>query len=430
MAGRLATRRIITVAGIYGAAVVGFLGTVVAARSLGPHGFGLLSIVLAAQGFFQLFLDLSVGEAVVKYGYRYQTAEDWGRFRRLLGVAVRVRIAGAVLGGLGILALVPFARGLFGAEGLGVPLAIAALLPLTGFPVALASSVVVLRGRYELHGIVTLVAMLGRLAAMAIGSQISVTATVVALVIAQAASSAVVAGIAWSAYRRFPRAAAVPLGEDAAPLRRFVTLSTIGTTLESLRSVFPPLLLGIVATPVQVAFFRAAQAPQAGFSVLSAPVRIILLTEHTREVEEGRYDRVASSLRRYVAGATALMLVVVPPALWLMPHLVRFVYGADYEPATSAARLILLAAAIQVVYGWTKSFPVSIGRPKLRVAAQAAEIAVLVPALVVLGSIWAATGAGAAVVAGIVAFALTWTVFAVRLRREWRERVATGAVAP
>lgn len=424
MAARPATRRALTAAGIYGAAVTGFLGTVIAARSLGPLGFGLLSIVLAAQGFFQLFLEVSVGEAIVKYGYRYQTTGQWGRLRRLLAVGLQVRVAGALIGGVGILALIPLAGALFGADDLEVPLALAALMPLASFPLAIASALVVLRGLYELHGVLSLVTMLGRLAAMAVGSQIGVTETVALLVGAQLVSSVVVALIGWAAYRRFPSAEPAPLAEDAQPVRRFVWLSTIGTTLESLRSVFPPLLLGMVSNPVQVAFFRAAQAPQYGFSVLSAPVRIILLTEHTREIEEGRHERVASSLRRYVAGATLLMLVLVPPAYWLMPDLVRLVYGDAYSGASDAARLILLAAAIQVVYGWTKSFPVSIGRPRLRVAAQSVEIVALVPAILVLGAIWEATGTGAAVVIGTAVFALAWTVFAVRLRREWRARLA------
>ncbi len=427
MVSRLAWRRLVTAAGIYGAAVLGFLGTVIAARSLGPHGFGLLAIVLAAQGFFQLFLDFSVGDAVIKYGVRYVTAGEWGKLRRLLGLALRVQVLGALAGGVAILALAPASQTVFGQSGLALPLAVSALVPLAAFPTGVSNAIMILRGRYEYHGLLTMITMTGRLTAMAVGSQISVLATVVGLLIAQIASGLLIATIGWLGYRRFPTVErAEPLGADARPLRRFVLSSTIGTTLESFRSVFPPLLLGMVTTPVQVAYFRAAQAPQFGFSVLSAPARIILLTEQTRDIERGEYGRVSSTLRRYMIGSAALMLVVVPPAFWLMPTLVKLVFGADYSGAGSAARLILLAAAVQVVYGWTKPFPISIGRPNLRILAQLCEIAVLVPALVVLGMAWEATGAGGAVLAGVAAFALAWTVLAVRLRREWQNRPASG----
>jgi O-antigen/teichoic acid export membrane protein len=96
---------------------------------------------------------------------------------------------------------------------------------------------------------------------------------------------------------------------------------------------------------------------------------------------------------------------------------VRAVYGAKYEGAVDATRLILAAAAVQVVWGWTKSFPVSIGRPALRILTQGIEVAVLVPVLLVLGWQWGATGAAAAIVVASAVFAAVWTVLLVRLRK-------------
>lgn len=423
MVSRLAWRRLVTAAGIYGAAVFGFLGTVVAARSLGPHDFGLLAIVLAAAGFFLLLLDFTTGDAVVKYGVRYATQEDWGRLRRLLSVVARVQSAGAVLGAAGIAALAPLSGSVFGAGSLTTPFLVAALLPLVGMPQGISNAVMLVRGRYEFHGILLSVAMIARFAAMAVGAQYGVTETVVGLVLGQALAASINVAIAWRAYSAYPRAAARPLAEDAPAIRRFVVLSTIGTGLDALRNLFPSLLLGIVTTPSQVAFFRAAQAPQAGFAVLSAPVRVILLTEQTHDVERGNLRRVTRMLRRYVTGAAALMLLIVPPLLWLMPDLVRIVYGGAFEQATDPARLILLAAALQVVLGWTKPLPISIGRPTLRIVAGSCEIAALVPCLLVFGALWDATGAAAAVLAGVGAFTLAWLVLLVRLRR-------TGLAAP
>ena len=87
-------------------------------------------------------------------------------------------------------------------------------------------------------------------------------------------------------------------------------------------------------------------------------------------------------LKRYVAATGALMLVAVPILWILMPFLIGVAYGPTFRAhATDAARLVLLAAALQLVWGWTKSFPVSIGRPGLRVIVQSIEIAVFVPLL-------------------------------------------------
>jgi O-antigen/teichoic acid export membrane protein len=125
---------------------------------------------------------------------------------------------------------------------------------------------------------------------------------------------------------------------------------------------------------------------------------------------------------------TAAISIVMLPLLWLlMPALVRLVYGDAFDGAVDATRLMTLAAALQVVFGWTKSFPVSIGRPGLRILAHAVELAVLVPLLLLLGARWGATGAAAAGVAATAAFALVWTALLVRLRRE---PGLVGAVEP
>ena len=60
----------------------------------------------------------------------------------------------------------------------------------------------------------------------------------------------------------------------------------------------------------------------------------------------------------------AITAVALPPLLLLMGTLIELVFGAKYLGATDAARLVLVAASIQLVLGWTKSFPVSIGRPE------------------------------------------------------------------
>jgi O-antigen/teichoic acid export membrane protein len=125
---------------------------------------------------------------------------------------------------------------------------------------------------------------------------------------------------------------------------------------------------------------------------------------------------VFAGLRRYVIGATALMAVTLAPLELAMPWLIRVFLKAPYLPATTAARLVLGAAAIQLILGWTKSFPVTIGRPGLRIVAHGVETAVLLPLIVVFGKLWGVTGAGAAVLASSVAFALVWAVLVAWMR--------------
>jgi O-antigen/teichoic acid export membrane protein len=416
MRSRVLWRRAATAAAVYAATVLGVLGTVVAARSLGPEGFGFLALALAATSFFQLLLDSTVEEAVVKYGYRYATAGDWGRLRRLFRIGITVKWAGGAAAALAVALLSPFANRIFDADSLTAPVLVAALIPLVQAPEGMAGAVLIVRGRYDLRSAFMTLSMALRLIGLGIGAQFGVTEAVIGYVLAQAATSAAIGVAGAVAARRYPRVAPVPLGEDARGVRGFVVRSAIGTGLVSMRGTIAPLALGVVSPATQVAYFRAGHAPLTGFAALSGPVRLIMLTEQTRDAEAGRPDLVWRSLARYSVGALAFCAVVVPLGWWLMPTLVPLVFGDDYKPAVTAARILLLAAGIQLLLGWTKSFPVSIGRPELRIVAHGIEVALLLPLVVVLGSRWDAAGAAGAYLAATAAFGLAWAALVSRLR--------------
>jgi O-antigen/teichoic acid export membrane protein len=419
-------RRFAAAGGVYTSAVLGFAGSVVAVRELGIYAFGLLSLVLAATGFFQLLADLTVEEALVKFGFRYSAREDWGRFRRVFRVGLWLKLFGGAIGAAGIAVLAPLS-GLIWAHGLLVPMLLAALLPLAQAPEGVASAILIVRRRYDMRAAFLAVSMALRLGALAIGGLFGVTETVIALVIAQVLATAAIGVAATLVLRRFPRREPEPLGDDRRPFRSFVIRSSLGSLLSPMRGLLGALLLGAVTGPQQVAYFRVGQVPESAFASLTAPVRLILLTEQTDDVERGRGDRIYRTLRRYSLGAGALMLLLLPPFALLMPTLVRLFYGQHASPAANAARLFLVVAAIQVVWGWSKSFPVSIGRPELRLLAQGSEIVVLVPALLALGAAYGASGAAGAFVIAACVFAAVWTAIVHRLRRE--RRAARAAVA-
>ncbi len=178
------------------------------------------------------------------------------------------------------------------------------------------------------------------------------------------------------------------------------------------------MLLGVVAGPTQVGLFRIAQSPQTGLAAASSPARLVLLTEQTRDWEGGQHISVLDGIRKYTLGAAALMIVAVPVFFFAMPWLVEVVFGAEYAGAVDAARIILLAAAIQFAIGWTKSLPVTIGRPRLRIVTHGLETIAVIPLVVVLGAQWGATGAAVAVLVSTIVFAGAWAIALARLRSD------------
>jgi O-antigen/teichoic acid export membrane protein len=410
-------RRAATAFGVYGAALLGFLATVVAARELSKEDFARFALVFGMTTLLQTFVDLTIDEVVIKYGNRYVAQEDWGRFHRLFRVGMLVKLVGGVAGTLAVVAAAFLAPFLWKTGGLQGALLIASLVPLIQQPEGMAGAVLTLRNRYDLRAWALLWSMALRLAAVWLGAPHGVVPVFVAIVAAQAVATASVSFVAWLGYRRFPRHAPEPLGADRPAIRSFAVQSTIASGLTSMRTSLPTVLLGIVTRAPQVANFRAAQAPQTAFQTLSGPARLVLLSEQTRDVERGRLDRAHALLRRYIGTATLIACIATPPLWIFMPTFIRWIYHAKYLPATDAFRVMLLVAVVQFVFGWTKTFPVSIGRPGMRTIGQALEVAVLVPGVLVLGALYGATGAAGGMLAGSLVLAAFWTLGLLRLPR-------------
>jgi O-antigen/teichoic acid export membrane protein len=144
------------------------------------------------------------------------------------------------------------------------------------------------------------------------------------------------------------------------------------------------------------------------------------MTEQTRDWEKGERLRILAGIRRYTRWAGLLMLAAVPAFFVAMPWLVELVFGSDYDDAVTAARIVLLAAAIHFAIGWTKTLPVTIGRPRLRIVTHGLEALVAIPLVALLGAEWGATGAAVAVLAATLVFAAAWLVVILRLDEEVR----------
>jgi O-antigen/teichoic acid export membrane protein len=411
---RLLVRRTATAVGIYSSVVLGVLSSVVATREFDSiHTWGDYSTVIIATGFFQAFFDLTVEESLVKYGFRYVTREDWGRLRRLFSTTFRFKLVGSLLGGIGMLVFAAVAP-----SRLTVALIVAAAIPLAQSMEGLAACTFFLHGRYDIRAGFLVWSMTLRLAGLAIGAHYGLVPAVAGVLVAQLVATASIGVTGWIAFHRFPHATVEPLGGERREIVSFVTQSSIATGVVSVRSYLAPLLLGAVTSTTQVGLFKIAQAPQQGFLALSAPARMVLLTEQTRDWEAGRQSRVLLGVRRYTLLAAILMVVAVPPLYVLMPQIVHLVYGPTYSGAVTAAQVFLLAAAVLFLVGWTKSFPVAVGRPHLRITTHGLESLVMLPLVVVLGREYGATGAAVAVLVSAVVFAAVWGVIFLRTHAE------------
>jgi O-antigen/teichoic acid export membrane protein len=403
-----ARRRSTTAVGVYAATILGVGTTVAASRILGD-GFAAFAVVFSIVGFFQMLLDLTVDEALIKYGFRYVTAEDWGRLRRLFEVALGFKLVGGVLALVVIAALAPFSDQIWsGQHGLAWPLVAGAFVPLAQATETIAGCALILRERLHVRAWFYTVGMGARLAGVAIGSTQGVLGAMIGLLAGQIVSSLAITGTGWRAWRDFPIHESRPLAEDGADLRRFIVSSSAATSLTSGRATLGTWLIGAIAPFWQAAYFRVAQSPLTAMAAISGPARLVLLAEQTADYERGHRDRVRRLLVRYIVLSAVVMIVVVPVGWFLTPYVME-IYGHRYRlHATTAARIVLFVGALQFVSGFSKTLPVSIGRPNLRVVSHGIEVAVFIPLLVVFAHYWGATGGALAMLVSTGVFCVVW----------------------
>ena len=329
----LTRRRLAAFAGVYGSVVLGVLASLVALRILGPVKGGRYTIVIGVVDFLATLVWLTSADALIKFGFRYAAAGDWGRFHRLIRLAFAGEIAAAFVATLLVIGLAPFASDIFkGGTGLELPLLISATLPPLQAVEAIARSGA--DSRRALRPARHVADRFDGAPSRRNRDRRSVRGH------RSRARSRGRAGADDGLHPRhrpreppqLPQAAPAPLGEDARPIARFVGQSAAYTGLISVRTWIAPLTLGIVRNAGAVGLFRAAQMPQTAFAALSSPLRMILLTEQTQDWEHGRREQVFAGIKRYAAGSAVFAAVALGPALWLLPWVVRILLGRQFLP--------------------------------------------------------------------------------------------------
>jgi O-antigen/teichoic acid export membrane protein len=378
-----------TAIAVYIATLLAFVGTVVVARGLGPRVFGEVVLAVAVATLVATLLDLTLEEAVVHHGYRALVRGDTpgllGLFRAslLLDLAIGLAVAGCV-----VLLAAPLAD-LASAGRLDPSLVrLAALVTLPSTMDSTTSAVLQVAGRPDLRGWLMAWANLARLAGVLLAVRIG---TAEAIIVAYAVSSAVGSVgqgfVAWRLVRRrWPSRAHKPiLRVPVSELVRFGFHTSLTTSVAAANGALIPVVLGRVAGPTTVGIFRVAMFPVSLAATASAPIRLVLYPEQARLAAEGNVVQIRHAIRTHMLAALAIA-VPFAVATWLvLPWLLPVVYSDEFESAVLPARILLVAAVLQLSVSWFKTLPAALGKPQLRSALALFELALMISLLIALG---------------------------------------------
>lgn len=401
-----------TAIAVYLATLLAFVGTLVVARALGPHEFGTVVLAVAIATLVATLLDLSLGEALVHHGYRALAQRDAAAVLGLIraSLVLDVGIGIVVAGGVFLLATPLADLGSAGRLDPGL-VQLAAFVPLASTADATIGGVLQLVRRPDLFAWVTAGTNLARLGGVLVAVQVGTPeAVIVAYAVANAIGSLAGALLAWRLARRHLSAGTIPpaLRVPVRELVRFGAHTSLTGSVTAANGALIPVLLGRLSGPATVGIFRVAMFPVFLAGSASSPIRLVLYPEQARLAAAGDLRQIRHAIRTHTLAALALSLPLAVAAWFALPWLLPLIYSEQFSEAVEPARILLVAAVVQLSASWFKTLPAALGRPQLRTALTLLELVLMVSLLILLGgqgSDGAAIAYSAtALVSGVTAF--------------------------
>jgi O-antigen/teichoic acid export membrane protein len=183
--------------------------------------------------------------------------------------------------------------------------------------------------------------------------------------------------------------------------------ASVTSSVFAARGALIPLVLGRVGGAAAAGYFAVAQLPITMASVISAPLRIVLVGTQGRLWAEGKIDVLRRGLRAYTLAALGAGVPGAVAGWYLLPWIVPALYSSRFRPAVTPARILLIAAGALLLVGWLKTLPAAVGRPHIRTWLALGELVVTM-SLVAALSHRGASGAAAALSAATVLAAVVW----------------------
>ena len=334
---------------------VAMLQGFVAARWLGPAGYGAAVLVMAFPEFVFSFLDARTVQATVRYGSEFEKKGDVGGLLALLRMGFLVDAAVAALALLAVVATSSFAARLLGGGDVPATLVITYAAISLAFRPALATArgVLVIAGRFHRIALIETVTTAVRVAAVIglLAAGAGPAGVVIGVALGSAASSVAFAWAAAGEIRRRwdGRLLGLPvrvLGPQRKAISRFLVLTNVGRTLMAIARKADTLVVGALAGSSAAGFYHLGRNIASLPGILTGSLGEVTYPELVR----AEADRPGGARARAVRLTTTIgvplgVLTIVGAAC--LPAVVPLVLGDAYRSAGVIWALLAAGASAQ-----------------------------------------------------------------------------------
>lgn len=357
--------------------VLSFVQGILAARLLGPAGFGLIGIVMSFAATLNGLLSFRMSELVVRYGGEFLEEGETRKAAALIkaaglaesGVSVMAFLFVALTAGLGarFIAKVPGSEWMFTVYALGL---------LANFNSETSTGVLQITGRIRERGTLNLIQS-------AVSALIIIAAFVLSARGAVAASTAIVTvlmsyllgkailgiGLFVLAQTRLrqtlgPNWSQVPLSvlPSLPNLFRFALTANLSATAILIFRESELLWVGFFLTTEAAGLYKIAYTLVNFLSVPADPLILSVFPETNRLIVQRAWGRLRTFLRQVTTLSFAYNLLFAL-GLVVFGRLVLGIFGNQYIPAYPAVLALLVGLAFNYTLFWNRPLLLSLGLP-------------------------------------------------------------------
>ncbi|MFB0564542.1 MAG: lipopolysaccharide biosynthesis protein [Candidatus Aminicenantaceae bacterium] len=347
-----------------------FAQSVLLGRSLGVELYGIFILIVYFVESINEFLNLNINLAMVKFVSEYKSAEEHGKVVAFVKGSLIFSVIFSFFSVCIVTFIVYFAYGIFikkpGLEyyiiayALGKSLSfftnISTCLLRVYDKFKLYSGIRILMAFFEFSFVICAVFLFPRKLSMLF----------VAVICARLIGNAMCVGaVIWKLGAHFHSYLHVKpsiLREQWKEIRNFVVSTSAQRTIKQLISRGDVLILGVLATPVQVGYYAIAKKLAYSICLIFDPMIISVYPQLALLVSKKRFNEITVMLKKISKIFSVPLILFITFAFFLNKWIVSIIYGSEYTMAGKAFFLLLITSCITLFFFWLGPILFSFGR--------------------------------------------------------------------
>jgi PST family polysaccharide transporter len=354
-----------------------FIRSILMARGLGAAIFGSYTLVVAFVGLIQEFLNLNLGTALIRYGAGFHTAQRNDKLFSLVKVCLKASAVMLLFSVAVIFLLLHFSYGRFIHQpGLSVYIIAYAFAAGITYFNSISRSMLRLYYKFRISSIIEIIMDTVETSAVAVviwmyPKDLDIFFPVIILV--RFLNGFICNVIAFaelkSEWREHLHASPGLIADEIKGIRKFVLGNSVGNTMKTMISQGDVLLLGLLTSPVQVAYYAVAKKLAYAVLTLSDPLASAIYPQLSRLLAERAYAEVRLMLRKISAFAIGPALLAWSILYFIHEPLMMQLYGSEYAVAADSFMYFFTGALIGAVTFWSLPMVQSLGLVRMRIVA-------------------------------------------------------------